>query len=117
MAWSEGSLWVAHYDDRKIYQIDPGTGAVRRVIESNRHVTGVTWVEGQLWHGTWEDNDESEVRRIDPATGEPLESLKMPAGIGVSGLESNGSDLFFCGGGRTGKLRAIRRPQRSAASD
>lgn len=113
LAWSEGTLWVGQYDDRKIHQVDPKTGTILRTIESNRHVTGVTWVEGELWHGTWEDNDESALRRINPETGEVHESIEMPNGYGVSGLESNGSDEFFCGGGRTGKIRVVRRPKRS----
>jgi glutamine cyclotransferase len=85
---------------------------VLRTIESNRFVTGVTWVDDELWHGTWE-NDQSELRRIDPQSGEVLEQIDMPAGVGVSGLESNGSDTFFCGGGNSGKVRAVRRPKRS----
>ena len=89
--------------------MDPETGAVLRVIQSNRFVTGVTWVDGELWHGTW-DGDDSDIRRIDPATGDVLESIEMPAGTGVSGMESNGSDRFFCGGGSSGKVRAVRRP-------
>jgi len=114
LAWAEGSLWVGRYDDRKIHQVDPQTGKVLRTIESNRHVTGVTWVDGELWHGTWE-NDASELRRIDPATGDVLQSLQMPAGAGVSGLESDGGDLFYCGGGNSGKLRVVRRPAREPA--
>ena len=111
MAWAEGSLWVGQYRERKIHQIDPETGEILRTIESNRFVTGVTWVDGELWHGTWE-GDESELRRIDPETGEVLESLEMPPGVGVSGLESDGGDRFFCGGGKSGKVRAVRRPKR-----
>ncbi len=111
LAWAEGTLWVGEYRDRKIHQIDPDTGTVLRTIESNRFVTGVTWIDGELWHGTW-DGDESDLRHIDPQTGEVLESLDMPRGVGVSGLESNGVDQFFCGGGTTGKVRAIRRPRR-----
>jgi glutamine cyclotransferase len=111
LAWAEGSLWVGHYRERKIYQVDPQTGAVLRTIESNRFVTGVTWVDGELWHATWE-GDESELRRIDPRTGEVHESVEMPPGAGVSGLESDGRDQFFCGGARSGKLRVVRRPQR-----
>lgn len=114
LTWAEGSLWVGQHRDRKIHQIDPNTGAILRTIESNRFVTGVTWIDGDFWHGTWE-GDESELRRIDPRTGEVLESLAMPSGVGVSGLESNGADLFYCGGGRSGKVRAVRRPKRSAA--
>ena len=110
LAWAEGTLWVGEYRSRKIHQIDPDTGAVLRSIESNRFVTGVTWVDGELWHGTSEGG-ESEVRRIDPATGEVLEQLDMPAGVIVSGLESDGGDRFFAGGGRTGMVRAIRRPR------
>ncbi|TAL23316.1 MAG: hypothetical protein EPO01_07430 [Aquabacterium sp.] len=111
LAWAEGSLWVGQYRDRRIHQIDPQTGAIRRTIESNRFVTGVTWVDGELWHGTWE-GEESEVRRIDPASGAVLERLQMPVGAGVSGVESDGADLFYCGGGDSGKLRAVRRPKR-----
>jgi glutamine cyclotransferase len=110
LAWAEGTLWVGQYRERKIHQIDPETGAILRTIESNRFVTGVTWVDGQLWHGTWE-GDESEVRRVDPRTGEVLEALDMPRGVGVSGLESDGGDRFFCGGGRSAKVRTIRRPR------
>ena len=112
LAWAEGTLWVGCYRERKIHQIDPETGRILRTIESNRFVTGVTWVDGELWHGTWE-GDESELRHVDPATGEVLEQLDLPRGVGVSGLESDGGDQFFCGGGRSGKLRAVRRPKRS----
>jgi glutamine cyclotransferase len=110
LAWAEGSLWVGQYRDRKIYQINPETGAIVRTIESNRFVTGVTWVDGELWHGTW-DGDESDIRRIDPQSGDVLERLEMPRGAGVSGLESDGADLFYCGGGPSGKVRAVRRPK------
>ena len=112
LAWAEGSLWVGQYRDRKIHQVDPATGKVLRTIESNRFVTGVTWVDGELWHGTWED-DESDIRRIDPDSGVVMERLQMPKGIGVSGLESDGKELFYAGGGAAGKIRAVRRPKRS----
>src|SRR5262245_16368689 len=115
LAWAEGTLWVGEYRDRKIHQIDPETGKILRTIESNRFVTGVTWVDGELWHGTWE-GDESDLRRVDPRTGDVLEQIDMPAGVNVSGLESDGADRFFCGGGRSGKIRAVRRPRRNAAT-
>jgi glutamine cyclotransferase len=110
LTWAEGSLWVGQYRDRKIYQIDPESGAIIRTIQSNRFVTGVTWVDGELWHGTWE-GDESEIRRVNPQSGAVLEQLTLPSGTGVSGLESDGADLFYCGGGASGKVRAVRRPQ------
>lgn len=111
LAWAEGTLWVGQYRERKIHQIDPQTGKILRTIQSNRFVTGVTWVDGELWHGTWE-NDQSDVRRIDPATGEVLEQIEMPQDVFVSGLESDGKDTFFCGGGGSKKVRAIKRPRR-----
>jgi glutamine cyclotransferase len=113
LAWAEGTLWVGQYRNRKIHQIDPETGAILRTIESNRFVTGVTWVDGELWHATLE-GDESDLRRIDPQTGDVLESVEMPRGVGVSGLESDGADRFFCGGGKSGRIRAVRRPRRRA---
>jgi glutamine cyclotransferase len=112
LAWAEGSLWVGQYRARKIHQVDPETGKILRTIESNRFVTGVTWVDGELWHATWE-GEKSDVRRVDPETGEVLERLEMPEGVGVSGLESDGGDRFFCGGGKSGKVRAVRRPRTS----
>ena len=110
MAWAEGSLWVGQHRNRKIHQVDPETGAILRTIESDRFVTGVTWVDDELWHGTWEA-DQSELRRIDPQSGTVLQQIDMPPGITVSGLESNGSDTFFCGGGGSGKVRAVRKPR------
>jgi glutamine cyclotransferase len=115
LAWAEGSLWVGQYRERKIHQIDPETGAILRTIESRRFVTGVTWVDGELWHGTWE-SDESDLRRVDPQTGEVLETIELPSGVGVSGLESDGGDQFFCGGGGSGTVRAIRRPEQGSST-
>jgi glutamine cyclotransferase len=116
LAWAEGTLWVGQYQARKIHQIDPQTGNILRTIESNRYVTGVTWVDGELWHGTWE-SEHSELRRVDPHTGKVEESVEMPEGVGVSGLESDGEGRFFCGGGSSGKLRVVRRPARPVTQD
>jgi outer membrane protein assembly factor BamB len=110
LTWAEGMLWIGHYGDRKIHQLDPETGAILRTIESNRFVTGVTWADGDLWHGTWEA-DESELRRVDAQNGAVLERLRMPRDMRVSGLESDGADVLFCGGGPSGKVRAVRRPK------
>jgi glutamine cyclotransferase len=115
LAWAEGTLWVGEYRARKIHQVDPESGAVLRTIESNRMVTGVTWVDDELWHATWE-GDESELRRVDPRTGKVLDALEMPAGVFVSGLEADDGDKLYCGGGASGKVRAVRRPKRTATS-
>jgi len=112
IAWAEGSLWVGQYRARKIHQLDPQTGKILRTIDAKRFVTGITWLDGELWHATWE-NDQSDIRRIDPQSGDVLEQIDMPPGIAVSGLESNGNDQFFCGGASSGKVRAVRRPSRA----
>ncbi len=109
LAFAEGMLWVGEYQARKIHQVDPKTGKVLRSIDSNRFVTGVTWADGDLWHGTWE-GDDSDLRRIDPETGEILETIEMPGDAMISGLEFDGVDRFFCGGGASGKVRVVARP-------
>ena len=114
LAWAEGSLWVGQYRERKIHQVDPQTGAILRTIDSNRFVTGVTWIDGELWHAVWE-GEQSALRRLDPRTGDVLDELDMPAGKMVSGLESDGGDRLFCGGGNSGKITAVRRTKRAPA--
>jgi len=109
LAWAEGALWIGQYKTRKLHKVDAHTGKVLKTIKSDRFVTGVTWVDGQLWHATWE-NEASDIRRIDPETGEVLERLEMPRGTGCSGLEADDRGRFWCGGGDSGKLRAIKRP-------
>jgi glutamine cyclotransferase len=108
LTWAEGTLWVGEYRARKIHQVDAKTGAILRTLESDRFVTGVSWVNEELWHATWE-GEESELRRVDPKTGKVLERLEMPAGTNVSGLEAAGG-VFYCGGGNSGKVRAVRKP-------
>lgn len=94
--------------EKQIHKIDPHTGKILRTLESDRFVTEVSWLNGELWHGTWE-GEQSDLRRIDPNSGAVLEKLEMPPDIGISGLESDGKDRFFCGGGNSGKLRVVRR--------
>jgi outer membrane protein assembly factor BamB len=108
LTWAEGTLWVGEHRARKIHQVDARTGAILRTLESDRFVTGVSWVNEELWHATWE-GEESELRRVDPKTGKVLERLEMPAGANVSGLEA-ADGVFYCGGGDSGKVRAVRKP-------
>lgn len=111
LAWAEGSLWIGRYGERQVLEVDPRTGAVLRTLPSNRFVTGVTWVDGELWHGTWEGGA-SELRRIDPADGAVLARLALPRGVIVTGLESDGGGRFFCGGGDAATVRVVCRPGR-----
>jgi glutamine cyclotransferase len=115
LAWAEGSLWVGDYRGRSIHQIDPETGKVVRTIESKRFVTGVAWVDGELWHGTWEA-DRSDLRRIDPESGEVLEQLDMPEDMAISGLEADAEGQLLCGGASSGRIRVVRRPKQSTAA-
>jgi glutamine cyclotransferase len=109
LAWEGDTLWVGQYKGRAIHQIDATTGKVLKTLHSDRFVTGVSYVDGDLWHGTWEE-DTAELRRIDPATGRVLQTLEMPPD-GVSGLEAKG-DILFCGGIKTPVVRAVKRPTR-----
>jgi outer membrane protein assembly factor BamB len=111
LTWAEGTLWLGKHKDRKIHQLDPQTGKVLRTLESARFVTGVTFLGSELWHGTWED-ESSDLRRIDPRTGEVLERIAMPEGVAVTGLESSADGVFYCGGGNSRKVRAVRRPRK-----
>ena len=117
LTWAEGTLWLALFQEGKILQLDPETGRVLRTIDATPFVTGITFVDGELWHGTWEGEEgkQSELRRVDPASGEVKERLAMPAGERVSGVESDGGELLYCGGGPSGKVRAVRRPRRGTA--
>ena len=105
LAWAEGSLWVGQYrekqdpPDRSRDRSDPAHHRIQS-LRHRRHLG-----RRRAWHGTWE-GDESELRRIDPQTGEVLESSRCRRS-GVSGLESDGGDRFFCGGGPSGKVRAV----------
>src|SRR6266851_2140992 len=95
----------------RIQKIDPKTGRVLATIPAPGRGgdSGLTWAEGTLWVGQYRDR---KIHQVDPRTGEVLESLEMPPGVYVSGLESDGRGQFFCGGGRSGKVRAVQRPKR-----
>jgi hypothetical protein len=111
LTWAEGALWVAEYQGRRILKIDPETGRVLRAVRSDRMITGVTFAGGELWHGAVEAN-QAELRRVDPDSGEVRESLAMPGGAYVSGLEYDGEGRFYAGGGKSGRLRVVRHPKR-----
>jgi len=108
LAFDAGTLWVGQFKGRAIHQIDAVTGKLLLTLRTDRFVTGVSFADGELWHGTWED-EKSELRRVDPATGRVLEALEVPGG--VSGLEAKG-DLLFCGGIKAPVVRAVKRPAR-----
>lgn len=82
------------------------------------HVHGVSYDGQHVWFASGDKLnafDPSSGKMQGTNTGEVLEKVEMPEGEKVSGLESDGSDKFFCGGGPTGKVRAVRRPRRGKA--
>ena len=106
--WAEGTLWVGQYRARKIHQVDPETGAILRTIDSDRFVTGVTWVERRALArhlgGRARASCATSIRRRAKCSS----ASRCRAGINVSGLESDGAGVFYCGGGsqRQGARRA-----------
>ncbi len=114
LTWAEGLLWVGQFRERKIHCVDPSTGEIKRTIESDRFVTGVTWTDGELWHATWE-NETSDLRRIDPESGEVLERHDLPEGVNVAGLSSDG-ERFYGGSGSAGRIRVIERTKPAATT-
>lgn len=114
LTWAEGSLWVGVHREKKIHRIDPKTGAILSTIPTTRFVTGVTFADGELWYGTWE-NERCDLNHADTKTGEVFETIDYPEDKRISGLEFDGKDTFFCGGGPTGKIRAVKKPRKAAA--
>ena len=105
LAWAENSLWVGQFKDRKIYQISPDDGKILKTINSDRYVTGVTWLKGDLWHATWED-EQSELRKINKNTGEVEESYRIESKKIITGL-THDNNQFYAGGGDSGSIRTI----------
>jgi hypothetical protein len=110
LAWVDGVLWCGLYRSKKLLKLDPSTGAILKTLDSDRLVTGVSFMEGALWHGAVPDGGgRSELRRVDPESGAIEERLRMPEGAFVSGLEAGDRGRVFCGDPVAHKLRVVRR--------
>jgi outer membrane protein assembly factor BamB len=107
MAWADGYLWVGQYRASKIHQIDAKTGEVVKTLSSDRFVTGVSCVDGAVWHGALEKEQPAELRRL-AADGTVEETLVIPGTTHVAGVESNGKGAFWCGV-EGGKLRLVQK--------
>ena len=103
MAWSDGFLWVGQYRAAKIHKLDAQTGELLKTLSSDRFVTGVSCVEGVLWHATSQEG-ECELRRLAP-DGSVEEAWAVPVAA-ISGMERT-PEGFWCGGER-GKLRLVK---------
>jgi hypothetical protein len=105
LAWADGYLWVGQAD-QKIHKVDAKTGEVVKTLRSDRFVTGVSCVDGTLWHAAAVDGKPSELRRL-ASDGTVEEILDVPVPH-ISGVERTRDDSFWCGG-EGGKLRLVRR--------
>lgn len=106
MAWADGHLWIGQYDSSKIHKVDAKTGAIVKTLTSDRFVTGVSCVEGALWHAASGDGKPCELRRL-ASDGTVEESLTVPVKT-IAGVEGTGNGDFWCAGEK-GKLRLVRR--------
>jgi outer membrane protein assembly factor BamB len=105
MAWSDGYLWVGEYRGAKIHKIDAKTGEIVKTLTSDRFVTGVSCLDGALWHGAAGDGNTPELRRL-ASDGSVDESVTVQVGM-ISGVERTADGTFWCGGEK-GKLRLVR---------
>jgi hypothetical protein len=112
MAWADGYLWVGEYRAAKIHQLDAKTGEVVKTLSSDRFVTGVSVVDGAVWHGVSDEKGPPELRRL-AEDGTVEEALVVHGATHIGGVESDGKGAFWCGG-EGGTLRLVRPSARQA---
>ena len=106
MAWADGHLWIGQCYSSRIHKVDAKTGAIVKTLTSDRFVTGVSCVDGALWHGASDDGKPCELRRL-ASDGTVEEVLAIPV-KSIAGVEGTGDGSFWCAG-EQGKLRLVRR--------
>jgi streptogramin lyase len=106
MAWADGYLFIGQYHESRIHKVDPKTGEVVKTLTSDRFVTGVSCVDGALWHGASDGGKPSELRRL-AGDGSVEECLRVPVAH-IGGVEATPGGEFWCGGEK-GTLRLVRR--------
>jgi outer membrane protein assembly factor BamB len=106
MAWADGYLFIGQFREARIHKVDAKTGEIVKTLTSDRFITGVSVVDGALWHGASDDGKPCELRRL-AADGAVEEALDVPVSH-ISGIEGDGSGGFWCGGEK-GTLRLVRR--------
>lgn len=114
MAWADGYLWIGQCYGARIHKVDATTGEVVKTLASDRFVTGVTCVDGQLWHGAAADDKPCELRRLGP-DGASEEVLEVPVAM-IAGVEAAGEAGAFWCAGEQGKLRLVRRKSEGDAA-
>jgi hypothetical protein len=106
MAWADGYLFIGQYREARIHKVDAKTGEIVKTLTSDRFVTGVSCIDGALWHGVSDDSKAPELRRL-AADGTVEEAMTVPVDH-ISGVEGTPDGAFWCGGEK-GKLRLVRR--------
>lgn len=106
MAFADGYLWVGQWSGKKIHKIDAKTGEIVKTLSSDRFVTGVSCVDGSLWHAAAGDGPAPELRRL-ASDGTVEEILAVPVNM-ISGVERTPEGTFWCGGEK-GRLRLVRK--------
>ncbi len=106
MAWADGFLFIGQFREARIHKVDAKTGEVVKTLTSDRFVTGVSCVDGALWHGASDDGKPCELRRVAP-DGTVAERLRVPV-KSIAGVEGTPDGAFWCGG-ENGTLRVVRR--------
>ena len=113
LTWAEGTLWVGQYRDRKIYQSIPRQG---RFFARSSPIASLPGSPGST-----ESCGTAPGKATRVICGESIrERERFWRGSRCRpewpfrGLESDGGELFFCGGGNSGKVRAVRAQRRSA---
>jgi hypothetical protein len=114
MAYAEGFLWIGQYRGQSVLKVDPKTGQVKKKIARDRLVTGVSFAEGELWHGSVSGDQQSPaamLHRLDPETLEERGRYPLPDTMWISGLERDPkSRRFWAGGHVKGVLRVLAMP-------
>jgi hypothetical protein len=106
MAWADGYLFIGQFRESRIHKVDAKTGEIKKTLSSDRFVTGVSCIDGALWHGVSHDGKPSELRRLG-ADGAVEETLSVPV-EGIGGVERTKGGEFWCAGEK-GTLRLVRR--------
>jgi hypothetical protein len=110
MAWADGYLFIGQYRESKIHKVDARTGEIVKTLTSDRYVTGVSFVDGALWHGASGDGQPCELRRL-ASDGTVDEALAVPV-THIAGVEGTRDGAFWCAG-EEGTLRLVRRRDRA----
>jgi hypothetical protein len=106
MAWADGYLFIGQYRESRIHKVDAKTGEIVKTLTSDRYVTGVSFVDGALWHGAAGDEKPCELRRL-ASDGTVQEALAVPVSH-IAGVEGTPDGDFWCAGEK-GTLRLVQR--------